>query len=392
MSTRISIPAIRGLAEVMQALPVARLVGGVVRDCLAGVPMGDIDIATPATPEQVIEFLTAAHLRAVPTGLAHGTVTAVSKSRGFEITTLRRDLHTDGRHAVVEFCDDWQIDAARRDFTINAMSADFAGQVYDYFGGVEDLAAGRVRFVGNPRDRIAEDYLRILRFFRFFARFGRTPPDAESMAALNEGAPNLTSLSVERIWHELRGILSTAAPLEAVTLMQKTAVLAVLFPQTSDLATFTRLLAKNAPPNPLLRLSALTSEDEIALAQRLKFSRAEATTLIGLRHGIVPDPSMQDGDLRRLLADEEAEILCGRVWLGPCDAPQSLALTQRILSLPKPEFPLRGNDGLALGAKPGRRLGQALAATRAWWLETGCTADHQTCRTHLAGILSQNQK
>ena len=160
------------LAAVMAALPEARVVGGAVRDTLADREVGEIDLATPRPPEQVTETLKAAGIRAVPTGLEHGTVTAVADGRGFEVTTLRRDVATDGRHAVVAFTDDWRSDAARRDFTINAMSLTRAGEVFDYFGGIADLGAGIVRFVGDPATRIAEDYLRILRYFRFFAGFG----------------------------------------------------------------------------------------------------------------------------------------------------------------------------------------------------------------------------
>ena len=201
-----------GLAAVMAALPEARVVGGAVRDTLAGRTVAEIDLATPRTPDQVTEALQAAGIRAVPTGLDHGTVTAVADGRSFEITTLRRDVETDGRHAVVTFTDDWQADAARRDFTINAMSLTRAGEVFDYFGGVADLRAGVVRFVGDPATRIAEDYLRILRYFRFFARYGRDVADPRALAAIRAGVPGLPRLSVERVWSELARILSARDP------------------------------------------------------------------------------------------------------------------------------------------------------------------------------------
>ena len=166
------------LQAVLDALPAARVVGGAVRDAVAGRPVADIDLATPMPPEQVAVALKARGIRSVPTGLAHGTVTAVIRGRGFEITTLRRDVATDGRYAVVAFTEDWREDAARRDFTINAMSMTRTGDVFDYFGGIADLRAGILRFVGDPAKRIAEDYLRILRFFRFYARYAASPPDA----------------------------------------------------------------------------------------------------------------------------------------------------------------------------------------------------------------------
>ena len=163
------------LVAVMAALPEARVVGGAVRDALAGREVGEIDLATPRTPDQVTEALQASGLRAVPTGLSHGTVTAVVDGHGFEVTTLRRDVESDGRHAVVAFTDDWRADAARRDFTINAMSLTRSGDIFDYFGGIGDLRAGILRFVGDPSTRIAEDYLRILRYFRFLARYAGGP-------------------------------------------------------------------------------------------------------------------------------------------------------------------------------------------------------------------------
>ena len=196
----------------MAALPEARVVGGAVRDALAGRAVTDIDLATPRTPEQVTEALQAAAIRAVPTGIEHGTVTAVVDGRGFEVTTLRRDVETDGRHAVVAFTDDWRADAARRDFTINAMSMTRTGEVFDYFGGISDLHAGVVRFVGDPAIRIAEDYLRILRFFRFFARYGRGAADTAALAAIRGGVPGLARLSVERVWSELARILRRPIP------------------------------------------------------------------------------------------------------------------------------------------------------------------------------------
>ncbi len=210
------------LGRVWDALPEARVVGGAVRDALADRAVMDIDLATPRAPVHVMLALKRAGVKVVPTGLTHGTVTAAVDGRGFEITTLRRDLETDGRHAVVAFTEDWRLDAARRDFTINAMSMARDGSVFDYFNGTADLENGRVRFVGDPATRIAEDYLRILRFFRFYARYGRVPPDAATLDALRAGIPGLARLSVERVWMELRRILGAPDPVEAVGLMAAT--------------------------------------------------------------------------------------------------------------------------------------------------------------------------
>src|SRR5580704_12251193 len=200
------------LAALLELLPEARIVGGAVRDTLLGRAFVDVDLASPLPPDAVMERLVNAHVKVVPTGLAHGTVAAVLPGRAVEITTLRRDVETDGRHAVVAFTDDWREDAARRDFTINAMSMARDGSVFDYFDGQNDLRAGRVRFVGDPARRIAEDYLRVLRFFRFFAWYGQVEPDAATTAALRDAVPGLTALSVERVWHEFSRILSAPDP------------------------------------------------------------------------------------------------------------------------------------------------------------------------------------
>ena len=204
----------------------ARLVGGCVRDALAGRPVTDVDIATPETPPRVIDLLRAAGLKAVPTGVEHGTVTAVVRGKPFEVTTLRRDVTTDGRHAVVAFTDDWTEDAARRDFTMNALSADPDGRVHDPFDGVADLAAGRVRFVGEARARIREDVLRILRFFRFHAHYGKGAPDADGLAACRELAPLLPRLSAERVATELLKLLKAPDAAATVRMMREAGILA----------------------------------------------------------------------------------------------------------------------------------------------------------------------
>lgn len=209
----------------------ARFVGGCVRDAILGLKPADIDIATPEEPQTVIHRLQAAKLKAVPTGIDHGTVTAVVPPSVFQITTLRRDVSTDGRHAVVSFGTDWAEDARRRDFTINALYADADGQLYDFVGGRADLAAGIVRFIGTPAERVAEDYLRVLRFFRFHARFARGAPDTASLAACSAAAGRLDRLSGERIRDELLKILALPNVAEALALMQESGILASLLPE-----------------------------------------------------------------------------------------------------------------------------------------------------------------
>lgn len=372
------------LAAVMAAVPEARVVGGAVRDALAGLPVADIDLATPRPPEEVMRQLEKAGLKAVPTGIDHGTVTAVSGGRGFEITTLRRDESTDGRRAVVAWTDDWREDAARRDFTINAMSMAHDGSVFDPFGGAADLAAGKVRFVGRAATRIAEDYLRILRFFRFHARYGRGEPDREAVAAIADAVPGLKRLSAERVWSELKRILAAPDPTGAATLMQRLGVLAAILPEGADPARLARLVASGAPPDPLLRLSALLTGEAEALADRLRLSGAERQMLTELRSGPAPRPGMDDADLRRLLADTQADVLIGRSWLAGDGSAEWQDLRARLAAMQRPVFPLEGRDVLALGIEPGPRVGRLLAELRQWWLAGGCVADAAACRAELA--------
>jgi len=372
------------LVAVMAALPEARVVGGAVRDTLAGRAVHEIDLATPRPPAQVIAALQAAGLRAVPTGLDHGTVTALAQGRGFEITTLRRDIETDGRHAVVAFTDDWRADAARRDFTINAMSLTRAGEVFDYFGGIGDLRAGVLRFVGDPATRIAEDVLRVLRYFRFYARYGAGSADPAALAGMRAAAPALARLSAERVWNELARLLAAPDPRAAVDLMADLGVLAAVLPEGADPERLSRLVEAGAPADSLLRLAALLAGDAAQAASRLRLSSAERDRLVALRSGPVPRPGDDDAALRRLLADEPAALLADRAWLEGGNAPGWAALRERLRLLPRPVFPLEGRDVLALGEPEGPRVGALLRAVRQWWLDGGCIADEQACRTELA--------
>ncbi|MBV9248841.1 MAG: CCA tRNA nucleotidyltransferase [Acetobacteraceae bacterium] len=374
------------IAAVLSAVPEARIAGGAVRDILAGRPVADIDLATPRKPEQVMKALEAAGIRSIPTGLDHGTVTAVVDGRAFEITTLRRDIATDGRHAVVAFTDDWEADAARRDFSINAMSMTADGAVFDYFGGIADLRTGTVRFVGDPAQRIAEDYLRVLRFFRFFARYGAGAPDPSALAAIRNAVPHLARLSAERVWNELSRILAAPDPSAAVALMASLGVLAAVIPEGFDPAALDGLIARSAPVDPLLRLAALLTGDPVAFATRLRLANAERDRLVQLRTTPLAHPSDDDAALRRLLADHDAESLIDCTWLEGGDGPEWRHLRQRLRETPRPVFPLAGRDVVELGVPPGPRVGDLLRTVRQWWLDGGCAADATACRAELARL------
>jgi poly(A) polymerase/tRNA nucleotidyltransferase (CCA-adding enzyme) len=356
-----------------------------VRDTLAGRAVADVDLATPDGPEQVVAALRDAGLKSAPTGLKHGTVTAISHHRGFEITTLRRDVVTDGRHAEVAWTDDWQVDAARRDFTMNAMFMARDGAVFDYFGGVGDLRAGRVRFVGDPASRIAEDYLRVLRFFRFQARYGGQPPDRATLDALRAGVPGLAKLSPERVWSELKRILLAPNPAASIRLMAELGVLAAVLPEATDVDALERLVAAEAPADPTLRLAALAPCAGEALADRLRLSTAERSALQDLA-GPPPDPALDGADLRRALADTPADILIARSWLAHGAA--GAALRARLAATPRPRFTLAGRDALALGVPPGPEVGELIREVREWWLEGGCVATAAECRAELARRIS----
>jgi poly(A) polymerase/tRNA nucleotidyltransferase (CCA-adding enzyme) len=367
-----------GVKDIWAVLPEARIVGGAVRDSLVGCPISDVDFASPLRPDEVMARLRAARIKTVPTGLAHGTVTAVVGGQGIEITTLRRDVATDGRHATVAFTDDWREDASRRDFTINAMSAGPDGTVFDYFGGRADLAAGLVRFVGEAAARIEEDYLRIFRFFRFFARYGRGAADAEAVAAIAGLRAGVARLSAERVWSEVKKILAAARPLAAMTLMADTGVLEMVLPG-ARVAKLGALIGYGAPVDPILRVAALLGAGDTDFAARLKMSGEEAGLLAAL---LVPgglDPAMGDDELRRALADGDKAVLIGRSWLAQDGRPGWDRLRARIAAMDVPVFPLLGRDVTALGLPPGPVVGEALAAVRAWWMGAGCLADRAAC-------------
>ncbi len=367
-----------GLDAVWDALPEARIAGGAVRDALAGRAVADVDLAVPLTPEAVIARVSAAGLKAVPTGLAHGTVTVLSAKNAFEVTSLRRDVETDGRHAVVAFTDDWEADASRRDFTINAMSADRAGTVYDYFGGRADLSAGRVRFVGVAAARIEEDYLRILRFFRFYARYARGEADAEAVGAIRALRDGVLRLSAERVWMEMKRIFAAADPRAALALMAETGVLALVMPG-ARMARFDGLVARGAPVDPLLRVAALLDGPAADFAAQWRLSGAELARLEGLLRPAALSPGMADADLRRALADAGADVLVDQAWLADDGDAGWQGLRARIAAMPAPVFPLQGRDVTALGVMPGPRVGELLAAARDWWLAGGCVAERATC-------------
>ena len=350
------------LAAVVAALGpgMARYVGGAVRDSLLGLPVKDIDLATPLIPEEVMRRLKAAAIRVVPTGIEHGTVTAALAAGPVEITTLRRDVSTDGRRATVAFAEDWREDAARRDFTINALYADpSSGQIDDWFGGLADLAARRVRFIGDARQRIREDHLRILRFFRFQARFGACP---EAEAACAELAPTLRGLSRERVGMELMNLLALPDPASAVARMAELGVLAQVLPE-GDPAALAALVAEEgrqqAAPVALRRLAALLPPQP-ALAEAVA-SRLRLSNSLKQRLATAAARSDAPGDPFVLAYRLGHEAALDRLLLaGAAIAP--------LAGWSSPRFPLKGGTVVERGVRAGPAVARILQTVEARWL------------------------
>jgi poly(A) polymerase len=374
----------------------ARFVGGSVRDALLGLRIGDIDIATRARPERVIELLEKRGIKVVPTGLAHGTVTAIAGTppRHFEITTLRRDVETYGRRARVAFDADWAADAARRDFTINAIFLDSDGTIHDPVGGLADLRARRVRFVGDPATRIAEDVLRILRYYRFEARFGTGLGDPLARTACHAMVHLLPSLSAERVAQELVKLLETPDPVPALQMMVEDGVLSIILPGARRLDRLRHMIAIEPEPDPLRRLAALIEVDgagAIALAERLHFSNAWRDRLHGLATPWSIDPAADMAAQRRALHRLSAERYRDIALLSAAEGTMSRDRLCELLALARdwmpPAFPLAGRDVTALGIAPGPQVGRLLGAVHDWWETGDFTADRAACLVHLQALV-----
>lgn len=348
----------------------ARFVGGCVRNALLGAPVDDVDIATQLVPQRTVAALKAAGIRVVPTGIEHGTVTAVFNGQPFEITTLRHDVETDGRHAVVSFTTDWAEDAARRDFRLNALYASADGTLHDPTGaGIDDALNGRIVFVGEPHERIREDYLRILRFYRFQAWYGKGMPDqagSDACAALAEG---VKTLSAERVSKELLKLLAARDPKASVAAMDEAGVLKAIIPQSST-ATFAMMA--DATPDAVLRLSSLLPSDANAvseIAKGLRLSNAQRDRLIA---AVSPfDASMDDHSARIMIWQDGAEAFADRTYRAQsagADPIRMQALRQLAAGWKAPALPVGGRDLANMGLKAGPQTGLILKAFTASWL------------------------
>jgi poly(A) polymerase len=383
--TRIYLPfaAEPGVKAVIAALGEVRFVGGAVRDSVIGRPIGDLDLATPLVPDIVIQKLRQAGIKVVPTGLSHGTVTAVTPARVMEVTTLRRDVATDGRHAMIAYTTDWTEDASRRDFTMNALYADAEGRLFDPMNGYADLIAGRVRFIGDARTRIAEDYLRILRFFRFHAWYGKGECDERALSACAAGQGGLDYLSAERIRAELLKLLAAPDPVPNIRVMERLGILRRLLPEplrVDDLASL--VIAEHIADqgDPLRRLAALSGPASV-LVECLRLSNAERDRIAATQN-LQSVHQFDEAALRRLVYAHGLNPVIDRLFL---DRPKNWRqLIGQLSKWQKPVFPLKGEDALKLGLK-GRAVGLGLRHVEDIWMASDFAQD----RDQLLEILAQ---
>ncbi len=375
----------------------ARIVGGAVRNALLGEPVTDIDIATTATPDEIMAAASAAGLQAIPTGVSHGTVTVIANRVPYEVTTLREDVETFGRHARVAFTADWAADARRRDFTINALYCDAEGAISDPLGGLPDLATRRIRFIGDARARIREDALRILRFFRFHARYSPEAIDAEGLDACAKERHLLAQLSAERVRAEFLKLLEAPGAARAIAAMATHGFLVEILGRAPRIGVLERLVAqdreKQRTADPLLRLSVLAvavEEDREHLGRHLRLSREEARDLVVVDPRLMARASLDDRARRRALYELGPARWQRMAMAGAASASSAaeLATWEAFASLPArwtvPTFPLAGRDALALGLAPGPRIGALLAELEADWIAEDFAADTATLKARLA--------
>jgi poly(A) polymerase len=398
-------PALRRLLEVFNdGAEETRIVGGAVRNALLGRPVTEVDCTTTMLPESVIERAKAAGFKAVPTGIEHGTITVIVAGEPYEITTLREDVETDGRHAVVHFGRDFVLDAKRRDFTINALSLGLDGRLYDYTDGVADLATRRVRFIGDARTRIREDYLRIMRFFRFHAEYAEGDPDPQGLAASGAERQGLAILSKERVRHELMRLLVARRAEDTIRILAAHGFLTWLLGGAAEFGRLSRVVAFDPnDPVPVWRLAALAimvEEDADRLREHLRLSNDEhkkltvyARLLSLLKTWALP---LDAAAIRRLAADLDVAalgVVLAVVASEPfpivhADAREALARF-RSGAEPVPVFPLRGADLVGNGIPKGPKIGELLAQARQAWLAEGCRTDVAYAKNLLKRVLKQ---
>jgi len=387
---------------VMNALSVgghkALFVGGCVRDALLERPVNELDIATPEPPERVVTLLEAAGLKAIKTGIEHGTVTAICDGISFQITTLRQDIETFGRHARVKYTHSWAKDAARRDLTLNALYCDIKGNVFDPLGGWSDLKAGRIRFVGDAHVRIKEDLLRLLRYFRFYAYYGCSPADEKALTACSKMAPRIKKLSIERVWHELSRLLNAPNPVSAVMLMHKHAILPYLLPEAIHCDLLDRLVQleqqTKTAPDYLRRITVMVSlsgEEACLLTTRFKFSKLDRKRFCILCDPPEwPDPKANVKQSRAAIYRLGKELFAELVLIGAAKFPNEdwLALLALSKKLSIPAFTVNGSDVVSMGIPVGPQVGKILQDVENWWINGDFKSGRDDCLNYLRSVIN----
>ncbi len=374
------------MAAILNAGEDVRVAGGAVRNALMGVPINDVDLATTMLPEDVVRVAKAAGFGVHPTGLDHGTVTVVNHGRTFEVTTLRRDVETDGRRAVVSFTRDFGEDAQRRDFTMNALYCSAAGQIYDFTDGYADLLKRRVKFVGKAETRIEEDYLRILRFFRFHAAYGQGTCDAAGLAATTRLRAGLKKISAERIAQEMKKLVVAAHAVATLRVMANAGILRLVFPHTDEFRVVGRL-----PADPLLRLCVLAKRPS-ELKERLRLSNAEAERIEGLLSVPAVSPGLSGQQSRALIYRYGKQAFLDVTWLSQARSKAKLddlrwqGLKELAATWSLPSLPVSGQDLVAAGVKSGPELGRQLRIIEDYWVDQ----DFQPDRTELLQMIERD--
>ena len=383
------------LIAVFDALEAAggevRVNGGAVRNALMGINVGDVDLSTTLLPKETVKALESAGIKSIPTGLEHGTITAVSDHEPYEITTLREDIETDGRHAVVRFGTNWTMDAQRRDLTINALYCDRDGVVFDPLNGLDDLEPRIIRFIGDAEERINEDHLRILRFFRFFGWYGSGRPDASGLKACAKLKAGLDKISAERVWSELGKLLSAPDPSRALLWMRTTGVLTTILPESEKwgIDLIPHLITAEQKwgwvPDPILRLQAMIrpdGENATNIARRLRLSNAQGTRLTAWALASSPEDKTEEKELVENLyfGDQPAIIdrykleLARRIMIGDGNKAITTKLAAQckfVASWERPKLPIKGEDLLKAGLSAGPEIGKKLKALEKVWVESG---------------------
>lgn len=362
---------------------VARAVGGCVRDSILGRTITDIDIATNITPQKCAILLEKAGIEVVPLGIDHGSIMAIVNNKSFDITTLRIDVETHGRHATIEYTDDWEEDAKRRDFTMNAIYMDVDGSIYDPCGGIEDIKDGKVRFIGSPETRIKEDYLRILRLFRFQANYGNTKLDDDALHACVRAKSKLASLSGERILGELKKLLLAINCVDTVEIMHNLGIFEAIFPESDMNIQALKDLVMNEsileiPPSFIRRLSAMIITGHDKIAERLRMANKDKRHLL-----ILSKPTQTDNiqDIYRILYNYGSQISQDLLLLKQKDITILVQMMSQVRNWHPNKFPINGGDLIAIGFKEGPEIGQIMHDYSEWWFSNACIPDRNESLT-----------